>query len=469
MAAMGKVTISIPLVTWRDGRPRFIPGPAMRKLGYEGEDLRHGAGSPSGARSLRAGQKTGPWFTLEEAIAWSEAREADIEEKRRAIAEGETTQRKTANAAARARAGSLVTVGQVCEAFLQSPRMRGKPIVDGRKKRKPLAANTVRAYRGSARLLERFDDGDVWHAPAAELTGRALDGILDEVEIAHGLAQTRALRAFLSVAFRHGRKEGDVRHNPVAEMDTELPVLEADCRPASVGEIVTLIAVADALGLADAGDVICAGPWTGQRQNDRLALEERHLTAEGIVFEPNKKARTADRLLIPVSAELSARLAAARERRKAWAVVPASRNVFICEATRRPWAADWYRKVFRVIRQVAATGERPESRDTAKVLKEMTGEEIARRLNAAGVTPLASLGDPAMKDKHLRDTCLSWLPLAGADKWEVAGFSGHAFGQEDRVLKHYVAIPPEFARRGMVKLEAWYAAQLAAIGREAEG
>ncbi|MCB2052213.1 MAG: hypothetical protein KDE63_12375 [Novosphingobium sp.] len=57
---------------------------------------------------------------------------------------------------------------------------------------------------------------------------------------------------------------------------------------------------------------------------------------------------------------------------------------------------------------------------------------IARRLKAAGVTPLASLEDPAMKDRHLRDICLSWLPLAGADKWEVAGFSGHAFGQKDR-------------------------------------
>lgn len=35
------------------------------------------------------------------------------------------------------------------------------------------------------------------------------------------------------------------------------------------------------------------------------------------------------------------------------------------------------------------------------------------------------------------------------------------------MLKYYVAILPECARRGMVKLETWYAAQLAAIGKEA--
>ncbi|WP_287391531.1 hypothetical protein, partial [Mesorhizobium sp.] len=78
--AMGKVEINIPLVTWRDGRPRFFASKVHRQLGYKGEDLRHG--------------KSGPWFTVEEAIAWSDARQLELKQKRAAIAAGETTVKK---------------------------------------------------------------------------------------------------------------------------------------------------------------------------------------------------------------------------------------------------------------------------------------------------------------------------------------------------------------------------------------
>jgi len=65
MTAMGTVIVKIPLVTWRDGRPRYFPSPAQRALGYKGEDLRQG--------------EKGPWFDLKQAEAWSKARMAEIE------------------------------------------------------------------------------------------------------------------------------------------------------------------------------------------------------------------------------------------------------------------------------------------------------------------------------------------------------------------------------------------------------
>jgi len=67
---MGKVEISIPLVTWSDGRPRFFASPAARALGYAGEDLCHGP-------ELR-GRRIGAWFSLEECMAWSQARQAEL-------------------------------------------------------------------------------------------------------------------------------------------------------------------------------------------------------------------------------------------------------------------------------------------------------------------------------------------------------------------------------------------------------
>jgi hypothetical protein len=45
------MSVKIRHLVWRDGRPRFSPGPVARWLGFDGKDLRH----PDGA-----------WFTLAE-------------------------------------------------------------------------------------------------------------------------------------------------------------------------------------------------------------------------------------------------------------------------------------------------------------------------------------------------------------------------------------------------------------------
>lgn len=444
MRAMGKVEIRIPLVTWRDGRPRFSPGPAVRALGYAGEDLRHG--------------KAGAWFTLDEAIRWSRTREAEIEARRAAIRSGATTARRLSNAARREK-HSYFTVGQLVETFLASPRMAGREIVEGRKRRLPLAANTVRAYKGSARLIERFDEGRVWNEAAGAVTGKALAGILDRVEVLHGLAQARALRAFLSVAWRHGRKAGVVHNNPVGDIEETLPVPQERLRPASVAEIEHMIAVADAIGWADMGDAIAMGAWTGQRQNDRQAVAAAALSADGLTFQPSKKRRTGERLLIPLSAVLEARLRAAKVRRMEWPAKPLT--LLACPLTRRPWGEDFYRKVFRIVRHAAATGDAEREKDGAlsKDARTILGKvDVPAALRQAGLEPMPSVAD--LRDQDLRDTAVTWLGLAGADKWEIAGFTGHAFGKEDKVLKHYLAVPPEFARRGMAKLEAWHAAEL---------
>lgn len=449
MSAMGRVSITIPLVTWRDGRPRFFPGEATRTLGYKGEDLRH---------------PDGRWLTLEECIAWSQARQAEIAGRRRAIAAGETTLRSTRKAV---RSAGVVTVAEVVDAFLDSPRMQGKAIVEGRKKRAPLAANTVRFYRGVARLLKGFDDGAVWVSPADELTPRALAGILDRVEVLHGLAQARGLRAFVSVAWRHGRVRRLTGVDPVGGLEEPLPSLEPRVRPAGVAEALHLVAVADALGLPDAGDVICAGPWTGQRQNDRLSLPAAALTADGIYVMPSKKKARGERLLIPLAHMLAGRLETARARRAGWKVKPLT--LFVCEATGRAWKEDWYRKVFRVIRHAAATGDAERdgdgqiTKDASAVLR---GVDVAAALAAAGLRAMPSLAD--LRDQDLRDTTMSWLALAGCDRFEIAAFSGHAFGQSDKVLRHYVAVPPEFGRRAMAKLEAWFDVQLGALKIRAE-
>lgn len=441
MGCMGRVTIQIPLVTWRDGRPRYWPSDAQRKLGYAGEDLRHG--------------KAGPWFTLDEAMAWSRRRQEEIAEKRAAIATGETTARKVANAAERARAAGVVTISQLLDAFAdKNPRMKGVAVIDGKKRRKPLSAATVRGYKGSIRLLENFDQGNVWHEPAEDLTGKALDGILDRIEVKHGLAQARAVRAMLSAAYAFGRSKAGkyiVRNNPIAGLESTLPVLEPRIRYGTVAEMVHFVATCDCLGFPEFGDAIVLGLYTGQRQADRLLLEDTQITGDGILFRQRKKG--GQPLLIPVIEMLRERLVAAGERRKGWLINYG--NVILDERHRRPFEADWYRKGFRVLRHAAAFGrlEEVNGKSTIEARRLLRGIDITARMTAAGLKPMASLAD--FHDQDLRDTSVTWLALAECSKWEVSSITGHSLKSIDEILKHYFGLHPELARSAMAKMEKW--------------
>lgn len=441
MGCMGKVVIHIPLVTWRDGRPRYFASAVHRHLGYKGEDLRHG--------------KDGPWFTLEEAITWSNARQQDLAEKRAAIANGETTARKISRSAERARAAGLVTVSQLLEHFTdKNPRMIGVAVIDGRKRRKPLQAGTVRGYKASVRLIERFDDGAIWHEPADDLTPKALEGILDKIEIKHGLATARATRAMLSAAYSYGRSKAGgfmVRHNPVAGLETTLPVLEPRIRYGTVQEMVHFVATCDCLGFPEIGDSIVLGLYTGQRQADRLALEDTQISTDGILFRQRKKG--GQPLLIPVVEMLRERLEAAQRRRNPWRTnYP---NVVLDERTRRPFAADWYRKVFRVLRHAAAFGtlEHVGGTITPQARQFLGNIDILARMLEAGLKPMPSLAD--FHDQDLRDTAVTWLALAECTKWEIASITGHSLKSIDEILKHYFGMHPELARSGMAKMEKW--------------
>jgi len=55
------MTVRLPYIVWRDGRPRFVPPGHVRKLGFKGQDLRHAGGAAA-------------WFTYEEARTWADAK-----------------------------------------------------------------------------------------------------------------------------------------------------------------------------------------------------------------------------------------------------------------------------------------------------------------------------------------------------------------------------------------------------------
>ena len=100
--------------------------------------------------------------------------------------------------------------------------------------------------------------------------------------------------------------------NPAHDLDMATP--PPRLRIGTRAEISTLVAVADHVGRPEAGDMVELGVWTGQRQGDRLALEDRGLIKGRRIFRQGKTNAIVAIREVP---ELAARLEAAAERRRA--------------------------------------------------------------------------------------------------------------------------------------------------------
>lgn len=394
---MGTVTIKIPLVTWRDGKPRYWPSAAQRAMGYHYEDLK---------------TDDGKWLSLEQAIAWSKARQSEILARKNA-----RPVKRRARTEAQPHANA---VAHIIERWLETPRLKGDSVSEGRKHRAPLSANTIRYYKQARRLIERLDDGRFWAMPASAFDGAALSDALDRAEQAHGLAQARALRAMVSACWKWARKAQLVHLNPAADMDETLPVLTPRIRFGEEAEIAALIAAADAMGRPEIGDSIMIGVWVGQRQGDRLTLLDGQITPRGILFRQAKKG--GQPLLIPASKPLGLRLAAARARRKGRTVEWP--QVIIDEKAWKPFKPDHYRHIFAEVRAKAAE-------------------------------TMPALAD--FHDQDLRDTAVTWLALAGCNEIEIASITGHSLKTIAEIMKHYLGLHPDLARRAIGKLELWKA------------
>ncbi|MGE0212277.1 MAG: hypothetical protein AB7S41_11330 [Parvibaculaceae bacterium] len=393
---MANIIVKIPNVVWRGGRPRFSPGPALRALGFRGEDLRH---------------DDGRWYDLAEAARWSEAKAADIARLRQAPAGALPLLRPVK--------GAPVTLGELVARALRRPEYRGEAIVDGKRRRRPKSKGTVRFYQGMSRTLQSFD-AELWAAPAAALSPLAAEGLLERIEAARGLATARGVRALLSVAYT---REGKAMPNPVK--DLELPELDPRVRAGEIEEMQALMAAADRIGLPFVGDCILLGLMSGQRQADRLALEDGGLIEGRYLFRQRK---TGAVVMVPPTRELQARLAAAKARRKH--MVVQWPHAVINEATGRPYVGGTYNRDYRLVRTEASQH-------------------------------CASIAD--FQDRDLRDTAVTWLARAGCTIPEICAITGHSEKSAYTILKHYLARHPEMADHAIAKMVAWLEAKGVAL------
>lgn len=443
--------VRIPYVLWRAGRPRFEPGPAVRRLGFRGEDLRH---------------PDGRWFTRGEALDWSEDFARRLEARR---AQMEAAGRLKAKKRKGGPRPALYTVAMLFRDWQNpaiNPRFGDSETVVGKRRQRPLAPATRDHYRLGARSIEKHDP-DLYNSAVAALDSTIIYGLFESLWADIGLHAARKAILTLSAAISWARRRGKVSLpvHPCLNLDMKTP--EPRLRVADRDEIAALVAAADALGRPEIGDMILLGVWTGQRQADRLALVSHR---DGLVRGRRlfRQQKTGTVVAILEAPQLAARLAASAERRRRAEIVDA--HVILDEKQGRPFQRFHYRHLFTTIRAAAAAGIvrdvtgaltvcTPEPEAPARGRRKPAAPQTFAARIAAGaeavVEPVPRVAD--FRDQDLRDTAVTWMALAGATVPEICAITGHSLDSATTILRHYLARHADMGDSAIRKLIEWEA------------
>lgn len=404
---------------WRDGRPRWVPGPKARALGFKGQDLKDDAGA---------------WLKYGAAIDLAQQLNAALDAK----VEG------TPAPLAIARTGAP-TITELVDQFLARPKLQLDERVADRLGKKKLARSTRLAYHAHGQLLKDW----LGDAPAGSVTPAMVEGFYDDRVADSGITTANAIMRSWKTIFYFG--EDKLRwpiKNPVKGLEMD----EADGRLVqwSRAEIDCFVAVADYLGWPSLGDALTLALLTSQRRNDLLPLRGAAIDAGGIYrFVQSKTGREAKVKAVPM---LLDRIQAMHARKRARWGEAALEYEIICESTGLPYPPDgsYFGRRFSAVKLIAAGGNGSNS-DMAEALQllDVTDAQVA-------AMPIARI--PSMNDKwfrDLRDTAVTWLAAAGCDRYEIATVTGLSIKSVDTILqKHYLVLDDGFAIRAGDKLAA---------------
>ena len=351
------ILVKIPYVIWRNGRPRFSPGAALRRLGFKGRDLK---------------RDDGQWMTLADCQTFVLDLQADIARRR--------TMKPAQLRKAAAKRPDYYAMSQLFADLFQQAKFR--PQAETRVK--VLAPSTVRNYRQMANSLQDFDE-ELWSSPVAAVSPKVAWGLYQKLYEAKGLHMARHIVATCRMAWSWARKTGRASQNPFKDLGMEMP--QGRVRVAQPAAIKALVAQADAEGLHDVGDMILFAVFTTQRQGDRFKAMADDL-ADGRFRVRQSKTRKEIGASLP--AVLLARFAAAGERRKGHKVQWP--QLVINERLQRPWQASHYRHVFRALCDRVAAGGWPQLegftdqdlRDTAISWARRGGADFETRRKLSG-------------------------------------------------------------------------------------
>ncbi|NUU41413.1 hypothetical protein [Tardiphaga robiniae] len=432
------MTVKLPWIKWRDGRPRLTNGTRERALGFADADLRH---APYDSK----GRPLGAWFTYEEAREASEQHHQKI-----LAARAEGAKPKAAKPLRPPTLEDLmddwmnsVEVQALSSSSISSYRKATRAVIyrpESRTEAKDRRTRERAAAVLGVAIPERERE-PIASAPPSSIGAPELRDFFNYLKGARGHHMALAAISALSAAMTWGRESTKWRlaRNPRMDMQFDRP----DGRVVLITfeEFKALVAAADAIGRASIGDAIFLGLFTGQRQNDRLALKD-----EGLVDGRRqlKQSKTGMIVGLKEAPHLTARLAAAKVRVAALKMKLGLRDmpetIVVDETTGRQYNEHTYRHLFAEIRTLAIKGD-----------------------EARGLQPCPSLafinpnsGAPDFKhDQDLRDTCVILLDRAGNDLLSICDVTGHSYQSAQTIMKNYRARNAERADVAIDRLVAF--------------
>lgn len=377
-----------PYFVWRDGRPRWEPGPAMRRAGHKGRDLK----APDGG-----------WMSKGAAIDAAER----INDAIRNCLPLETPQAER-------------TLGALFDKFEASQSFLG------------LKPRTQADYRQEMKILRAWS-GDV---PVGAIKRGDIKDFQAKLIAGKSLTRSNAIMRVLRLTMNYAADELDwIEKNRASKLKMKrAPGRLVMWTPE---EIVTFVLAADWMGLPSQGDAVIMGLCMGQSRADILAAPP--LVLEGGVYRMQRR-KTGITCYIPPTKPLTDRLAMARARNaKAFPDVTFSTElVASARAGSYPPDGDFFAHEHLAVRKVAsglAFAEEDEADHAA-------GRPV--RLRNLPFTPMPSLMEKSFQD--LRDTAVTMLYAATKDIGRVANITGHSLKTaQDIIDKHYFVRNAELA------------------------
>lgn len=301
-----------PYFKWRDGRPRWEPGPRLRQAGWKGRDLK---------------SDNGDWLAFERAIAAANALNEEVAAWKASGA------RKGARRSPRHHKARSLT--DLHARWTQSPGYAD------------LAPKSRRDYDNKLRIcLEAFGT-----EPVEAIQHHHLYGWWEEMHTARGHAMANSTIAVLRVLFSYARRIGWRQDNPAERLKLKSVPPRVVIWPPSI--VARYVEIADETGHAALADAVVIALHTGQRAGDVLALEEPKIDGARALFQQSKRGA---RVAVPFTDPLARRIDSIRRRRRRLAGVVdlAIARRLVLRADGKPYTYDIMAKEFRLVRALTA-------------------------------------------------------------------------------------------------------------------
>ncbi len=398
-----------PYFCWRDGRPRWVPGPKLRKLKWKGRDLKDAQGN---------------WLNYGDAINAAIAINKEVEDWRARDGSG-TRPRQAPRKVPR-------SCRLLADLWYKSPEFRRL----GERTRSDYT-NKLELFLASPCDPEDDDNPATMADVPVRALGRAnLKGYWRQQYDERGHAMANGIIAAVRAMLTFGTDLEWIELNPAFKL--KLPVVDARVAFWSPAKVEAFIKTADTmrrltdpgLGLQSVGDAVVIALHSGQRQGDVLEMPPRIFEQQRLALSQFKTHALVD---APMTPQLQARVALIKERWKGKGIV-ALEALVIDERTGKRWTADAFRKAFREVRS-----------------------EAAQRYPELCETERFQPGIDLLRFQDLRDTAVTRLAMAGCTLPEIAAISGHTPDHITSVIKHYLALNNELADAAIAKLTAWMA------------